>query len=75
MTDHHSGNNELLAFNQELSSWNISKVEDMRTMFINTLPLHQNRPPWNVSHVRYTSEMFFYRNVEIFFVIGLAQES
>lgn len=38
---------EAAAFNQDISSWNIEKVEDMYDMFYGS-PLANNPPKWYV---------------------------
>jgi surface protein len=46
-------------FNQDLSSWNVSKVTDMDYMFFGALNFNQNISSWDVTNVVFMSNMFF----------------
>ncbi|MDH5602368.1 MAG: BspA family leucine-rich repeat surface protein, partial [Cyclobacteriaceae bacterium] len=46
------------AFNQDISSWNVSAVTDMGNMFVNNVAFNQNIASWNVSSVSTFSNMF-----------------
>jgi surface protein len=39
------------AFNQDISSWNVSSVTDMNNMFDNTDGFNQDISSWNVNNV------------------------
>jgi surface protein len=47
------------AFNGDLSSWNVSSVTDMRTMFIGAESFNQDISSWDVSNVVDMSRMFW----------------
>ena len=46
-------------FNQDISSWNVSNVEDMRSMFDGCENFNQNISSWDVSKVEDMSNMFY----------------
>jgi surface protein len=46
------------AFNQNISCWNVGKVEDMSQMFSGAESFNQDISPWNVSNVKYMQYMF-----------------
>ncbi len=46
------------SFNGDLSSWNLSKVENMERMFFNTIFFNQPLNSWNTSNVTNMKEMF-----------------
>ena len=46
------------SFNQDISSWNVSRVTDMRNMFANADNFNQDISSWNVSRVTDISYMF-----------------
>ena len=45
-------------FNQDISGWDVSNVEDMSYMFQGANAFNQDISSWNVSSVRYMQEMF-----------------
>ena len=46
------------AFNQDISSWNVSNVSHMNGMFTHATSFNQDLSIWNVSNVSNMSEMF-----------------
>jgi surface protein len=46
------------AFNQNINSWNVSRVTDMNGMFINATAFNQPIGSWNVSNVTNMGDMF-----------------
>jgi surface protein len=50
--------NSATAFNQNISSWNVSNVAVMEGMFVNATSFDQNIGIWNVSNVANMSNMF-----------------
>jgi surface protein len=48
-----------LRFNQDISSWNVSKVINMRLMFAGAEAFNQNINAWDVSNVTNMEGMFF----------------
>ena len=50
--------NSANAFNQNISSWNVSNVAVMEGMFVNATSFDQNIGSWNVSNVANMSNMF-----------------
>ncbi|HHB93225.1 MAG TPA: BspA family leucine-rich repeat surface protein [Thioploca sp.] len=46
------------SFNQDLSSWDVSKVTNMFMMFNNASSFNQNLSNWNVSNVTNMGNMF-----------------
>ena len=49
---------ESFAFNQDISSWDVSSVIDMELMFHFTYVFNQDIGSWDVSSVRSMSQMF-----------------
>jgi surface protein len=49
---------EASSFNQELESWNTSKVTDMRAMFYGATAFNQEIGSWDTSNVTNMSNMF-----------------
>jgi len=47
------------AFNQDISSWDVSNVTDMKRMFMNNTNFNQDIGVWNVSNVTDMSFMFY----------------
>lgn len=47
------------AFNEDISSWDISNVTDMAGMFYEAKSFNQDISPWNVSSVTNMKEMFY----------------
>lgn len=45
-------------FNQDISSWNVSSVTNMNSMFSDAYNFNQNLSSWNVSNVTNMSYMF-----------------
>jgi surface protein len=46
------------SFNQDLNSWDVSSVIDMREMFFYATSFDQDIGTWNVSNVGYMDDMF-----------------
>jgi surface protein len=46
------------SFNQDLSSWDVSNVEDMQHMFNGCTSFNQDLSSWDVSKVRYLNWIF-----------------
>ena len=46
------------SFNQDISSWDVSKVKDMSGMFVYAESFNQNIDKWNVSNVENIGGMF-----------------
>ena len=46
------------SFNQDISSWDVSSVNDMDGMFYGAQSFNQNISDWDVSNVNYMSAMF-----------------
>jgi surface protein len=51
--------NTPLLFNQNISSWDVSNVNYMKSMFEDATAFNQNISSWNVSNVTVLSDMFF----------------
>ncbi|MCX6753436.1 MAG: BspA family leucine-rich repeat surface protein [Candidatus Nomurabacteria bacterium] len=47
------------AFNQNISSWDVSSVQNMSAMFENSSSFNQNISSWDVSSVQNMSDMFY----------------
>ena len=50
---------ECYAFNQNISSWNVTNVKDMRGMFCSCSAFNQDISSWDVSSVIYMGSMFY----------------
>ena len=48
------------SFNQDISSWNVSNVQDMRGMFARATSFNQDISSWDVRNVQNMSDMFKY---------------
>jgi len=48
------------SFNQDISSWNVSNVEDMGSMFMSARSFNQDLSSWDVSNVTNMNRMFSY---------------
>ena len=48
------------SFNQDISSWDVSKVEDMSWMFFKCENFNQDISNWNTSKVKNKDRMFDY---------------
>ena len=46
------------AFNQDIGSWNVSSVTDMRSMFRNATSFDQDLGSWNITAVSQMDDMF-----------------
>lgn len=42
---------DIISFNQDISSWNVAKVKNMSGMFAGTKAFDQNLSTWNVKNV------------------------
>lgn len=52
-----------IAFNQNISNWNVVRFTNMSNMFLNATSFNQNIGSWNVSNVTSTSSMLNNANV------------
>ena len=46
-------------FDQDISSWDVSKVHDMGYMFLHALAFNQDVSNWQVHNARHLNSMFF----------------
>ncbi|EDO9117087.1 BspA family leucine-rich repeat surface protein [Campylobacter coli] len=46
-------------FNEDISKWNTSKLQDAREMFFKCKSFNQNLNSWNVGNVKNTNKMFY----------------
>ena len=49
---------KIINFNQDISKWDVSSVENMEAMFKYCKKFNQDISNWNVSKVRYKIDMF-----------------
>ena len=47
-------------FDQDISGWDVSSVEDMSYMFLGALSFNQPLNAWNVRNVKYFEQMFYW---------------
>ena len=52
------------SFNQDISSWDVSKVTDMKYMFYNCKKFNQDISSWDVSNVKNYKYIFEYCQIK-----------